>query len=74
MVSIKRQAYSVCFLKKLMRLILLNLLDENDLIGCSDFLVNAFGPKVGKHARAAAGFVSLPLSAPVEIEMIVEID
>eukprot|EP01135_Chromosphaera_perkinsii_P008004 Nk52_evm76s1073 gene=Nk52_evmTU76s1073 len=49
--------------------------DEQHLVldGCSNLLVKAFGEEVGRHARAAAGFVSLPLSAPVEIEMIVEV-
>ena len=42
-------------------------------VGCSNLLVKAFGEDVGRHARAAAGFVSLPLSASVEIEMIVEV-
>jgi enamine deaminase RidA (YjgF/YER057c/UK114 family) len=41
--------------------------------GCSDFLVEVFGEK-GRHARAAAGFSSLPLNVPVEIELIVEVE
>ncbi len=41
--------------------------------GCSDLLVEVFGEK-GRHARAASGFVSLPVGACVEIEMIVEIE
>jgi enamine deaminase RidA (YjgF/YER057c/UK114 family) len=40
--------------------------------GCSDLLGEVFGEQ-GRHARAAAGFSSLPLGAAVEIEMIVEI-
>jgi len=40
--------------------------------GCSDLLGEIFGEK-GRHARAAAGFSSLPVGAAVEIEMIVEI-
>jgi enamine deaminase RidA (YjgF/YER057c/UK114 family) len=40
--------------------------------GCSDLLGEVFGDQ-GRHARAAAGFSSLPLGAAVEIEMIVEI-
>jgi enamine deaminase RidA (YjgF/YER057c/UK114 family) len=41
--------------------------------GCSDLLVEAFGPEVGKHARSAVGMGSLPRNIPVEIEMIVEV-
>lgn len=41
--------------------------------GCSDLMVEVFGEK-GRHARAAAGFSSLPVGACVEIEMIVEFD
>ena len=41
--------------------------------GCSDLLVEVFGDR-GRHARAAAGFSSLPVGAAVEIEMIVEIE
>lgn len=39
----------------------------------SDLLVTAFGEKVGKHARSAVGFVSLPGGISVEIEMVVEV-
>lgn len=41
--------------------------------GCSDLLVEAFGPEIGKHARSAVGMGSLPRNIPVEIEMIVEV-
>ena len=41
--------------------------------GCSDLLVEAFGPDVGKHARSAVGMGSLPRDISVEIEMIVEV-
>ena len=37
--------------------------------GCSDLLVALFGDK-GRHARVAAGYVSLPLNAAVEIDLI----
>lgn len=40
--------------------------------GASDLFVEIFGD-AGKHARAAVGVASLPLSAPVEIEAIFEI-
>jgi len=41
--------------------------------GASDLLVEIFGDK-GIHARSAVGAVALPLNAPVEIEMIVEVE
>ncbi len=40
--------------------------------GASELLVNIFGEK-GKHVRSAVGVNELPINAPVEIEMIVEI-
>ena len=39
--------------------------------GASDLLLEVFGD-AGIHARSAVGCASLPLGAPVEIEMIVE--
>jgi enamine deaminase RidA (YjgF/YER057c/UK114 family) len=42
--------------------------------GCSDLLVEVFGPERGKHARAAVGMASLPINIAVEIEVVVEID
>ena len=42
--------------------------------GCSDLLVEVFGPEIGMHARSAVGMAELPSSIPVEIEMIVEIE
>jgi enamine deaminase RidA (YjgF/YER057c/UK114 family) len=41
--------------------------------GCSDLLVEAFGPEIGKHARSAVGMGSLPRDISVEIEMVVEV-
>ncbi|MCC5835303.1 MAG: RidA family protein [Opitutales bacterium] len=41
--------------------------------GASDLLGEVFGDR-GRHARAAAGFSSLPLNAAVEVEMIVEVE
>ncbi|MBM3389433.1 MAG: RidA family protein [Betaproteobacteria bacterium] len=41
--------------------------------GCSQLLVEVFGPEVGAHARSAFGVAQLPLGACVEIEMIVEV-
>jgi enamine deaminase RidA (YjgF/YER057c/UK114 family) len=40
--------------------------------GASEFLIEIFGDK-GKHARSAVGVSGLPLNAPVEVEMVVEI-
>lgn len=43
------------------------------LNGCSDFLCDAFGVEIGRHARSAIGVNVLPLGVPVEIEAIVEL-
>jgi enamine deaminase RidA (YjgF/YER057c/UK114 family) len=40
--------------------------------GASDLLLELFG-EAGKHSRAAVGVSTLPLGAPVEIDMIVEV-
>ncbi|MFO7724787.1 MAG: RidA family protein [Oceanipulchritudo sp.] len=45
---------------------------SNVINGCSDLLGDVFLDS-GRHARAAAGFSSLPLGAAVEIELIVEV-
>lgn len=42
--------------------------------GCSDLMVEVFGPAIGSHARAAVGTSSLPLGVAVEIEGIFQID
>jgi enamine deaminase RidA (YjgF/YER057c/UK114 family) len=41
--------------------------------GASDLLVSLYG-EAGRHARSAVGMQQLPMSIPVEIEMIVEVD
>ncbi len=41
--------------------------------GASDLLVELLGDR-GRHARAAVGSIALPLGAPVEVEMVVEVD
>jgi enamine deaminase RidA (YjgF/YER057c/UK114 family) len=41
--------------------------------GCSELLVQVFGPSVGAHARSAFGVAQLPLGACVEIELIAEL-
>ncbi len=40
--------------------------------GASELMVEIFG-EAGKHARSAVGVSELPLNAPVEIEMIVQV-
>lgn len=40
--------------------------------GASDLLVEVFGD-LGRHARSAVGVAELPLGAPVEVELTVEI-
>ena len=45
--------------------------------GASELLGEVFGSEVGgagQHARSAVGVVSLPLDAPVEVELVVEVD
>ena len=42
--------------------------------GCSDLMVQLFGPVKGAHARSAVGTNALPLGVPVEIEAIIEIE
>jgi enamine deaminase RidA (YjgF/YER057c/UK114 family) len=41
--------------------------------GASELLAEVFGDK-GAHARSAVGVAELPLDAPVEVELIVEVD
>jgi enamine deaminase RidA (YjgF/YER057c/UK114 family) len=36
-------------------------------------LIHIWGDEKGKHARTAIGVAELPLNAPVEIELIVEL-
>ena len=40
--------------------------------GASDLLFEAFG-EAGRHARVAVGVAALPLNAPVELEMILQV-
>lgn len=42
--------------------------------GCSDLLVEVFGPGAGQHARSAVGMAELPNTIPVEIEMVIEVE
>jgi len=41
--------------------------------GASELLIKLFGDVNGKHARTAIGVAELPLNAPVEIEMVVQL-
>ncbi len=48
--------------------------DEPAVInGCSDLILELYGPEAGQHARSAAGLAELPWNIPVEIEAEVEI-
>jgi enamine deaminase RidA (YjgF/YER057c/UK114 family) len=42
--------------------------------GCSQLLVEVFGPEVGAHARSAFGVAQLPMGACVEIELTAEVE
>ncbi len=41
--------------------------------GCSELLIEVFGPQIGTGVRSAVGAASLPLGAAVEIEAVFEI-
>ena len=41
--------------------------------GCSDLILDVFGPDIGQHARSAVGMADLPFNLPVEIEAEVQI-
>ena len=41
--------------------------------GCSQLLVDVFGPAIGAHARSAFGVAQIPMGACVEIELIAEV-
>ena len=41
--------------------------------GASEFLIKIFGDVNGKHSRTAVGVAELPLNAPVEVEVIVQL-
>jgi enamine deaminase RidA (YjgF/YER057c/UK114 family) len=41
--------------------------------GASDLLIEVFG-EAGRHARAAVGVAELPLGAPVEVELVAEVE
>jgi len=41
--------------------------------GASELIIKLFGEVNGKHARTAIGVAELPLNAPVEIEMVVQL-
>jgi enamine deaminase RidA (YjgF/YER057c/UK114 family) len=40
--------------------------------GCSDLILELYGPEVGAHSRSAVGMAELPFNLPVEIEGEVE--
>jgi enamine deaminase RidA (YjgF/YER057c/UK114 family) len=41
--------------------------------GASELFIKLFGEINGKHARTAIGVAELPLNAPVEVEIVVEV-
>ena len=41
--------------------------------GASELLIKVFGDVNGKHARTAIGVAELPLNAPIEIEIVVQL-
>jgi enamine deaminase RidA (YjgF/YER057c/UK114 family) len=41
--------------------------------GASELLIKLFGDVNGKHARTAVGVAELPLNAPVEVDIVVEL-
>ena len=41
--------------------------------GASEFLIKVFGDVNGKHARTAVGVAELPLNAPVEVEIVIQL-
>jgi enamine deaminase RidA (YjgF/YER057c/UK114 family) len=41
--------------------------------GASEFLIKLFGDVNGKHARTAVGVAELPLNAPVEVEIVIQL-
>jgi len=41
--------------------------------GCSDLILELFGPGVGAHSRSAVGMAELPFDIPVEIEAELEL-
>lgn len=41
--------------------------------GASEFLIKVFGDVIGKHVRTSIGVAELPLNAPVEIELVVQL-
>ena len=42
--------------------------------GFSDLMVEVFGETIGKHARSAVGVAGLPFNAPVEVEIVIEVE
>jgi enamine deaminase RidA (YjgF/YER057c/UK114 family) len=40
--------------------------------GCSDLILDLYGPEIGEHSRSAVGLAALPFNIPVEIEAEVE--
>jgi enamine deaminase RidA (YjgF/YER057c/UK114 family) len=43
------------------------------LNGCSELMIEIFGPEIGKPARMAFGVAQLPFNMAVEIKMVIEV-
>lgn len=41
--------------------------------GCSELILEVFGPEIGAHSRSAVGMAELPFNVPLEIEAEVRI-
>jgi hypothetical protein len=46
----------------------------NVINGCSDLIIDVFGPDIGRHARTAMGVAATPLSCPVIMAAEVAVD
>jgi enamine deaminase RidA (YjgF/YER057c/UK114 family) len=76
--SVKREIGDLDRVKRIVKLLGMvncteDFTDQPKVInGASDLLVTLYG-EAGRHARSAVGMQQLPMSIPVEIEMIVEV-
>jgi enamine deaminase RidA (YjgF/YER057c/UK114 family) len=77
--SVKREIGSLDRVKRIVKLLgMVNCTEDfteqpKVINGASDLLVALYG-EAGRHARSAVGMQQLPMSIPVEIEMIIEVD
>ena len=77
--SVKREVGDLDHVKRIVKLLgMVNCTEDfteqpKVINGASDLLVTLYGD-AGRHARSAVGMQQLPMSIPVEIEMIVEVE